>query len=497
MLQSLKRLTKHSAIYGIGHILTRSIGFLLLPIHTNALDPAQMGVASLLFSALGIFNVVFGYGMDVAFLRHFIMAEDKEKRQDIFSTAFLTLLGTGLLFSALLYAYPGPVSQAVFRSSQYTQLIQLGAGILLADVIVLLPFLVLRGLEKSIRFGILKFVNVAANLGMNLLFVVYLKQGVPGVFKANLIASAVSLLTVLPVILQWFRWRYSRAMLKELLKFGLPYIPSMLSVLIMDQISRFFLDRMIGKEATGIFSAAYKLGMFMALIVAAFRFAWHPFFLTTSKQKDAKQVFSRVLTYFVMVTGFLHLLVSFFIRDIISFSLFGFTIIGAEYGPGIPIVPIVMLAYIGYGVYVNFIVGIYIEKKTHVLPFITGVGALVSLSANYLLIPVMGIQGAAWSTCLAYTAMATTLYFYSQKLYAVTYEWQRILKLILVLVPLFILGTASQGPLLTLRRLVLLALFPVLLRLIGFFNVEEKLAIQRMIRRFFTRKAPHRENGNG
>jgi len=479
MLQSLKRLTKHSAIYGIGHILTRSIGFLLLPIHTNALDPAQMGVASLLFSALGILNVVFGYGMDVAFLRHFIMAETERKRREIFSTAFMTLISTGLLFAGLLYLQPAPMSIAIFRTANYSTLVQLGAGILLADVLVLLPFLVLRGLEQSVRFGVLKFVNVVANLSMNLLFVVYLKQGVVGVFKANLIASCISLLTVLPVIFKWLRFHYSRPMAKELLKFGLPYIPSMLSVLIMDQISRFFLDRMIGKEATGIFSAAYKLGMFMALIVAAFRFAWHPFFLTTSKQKDAKQIFSRVLTYFVLVTGFLHLAVSFFIDKIIAFSLFGFTIIGPKYAPGLPIVPVVMLAYIGYGVYVNFIVGIYIEKKTHVLPLITGVGALVSLSANYFLIPVLGIEGAAWSTCLAYSAMAGTLYFYSQKLYPIHYEWLRILKLIGVFVPVYSLGMGLS----MLWRILLLAAIPLLLYVIGFYRAEELNGVRNVFNR--------------
>jgi O-antigen/teichoic acid export membrane protein len=209
MLQSLKRLTKHSAIYGIGHILTRSIGFLLLPIHTNALNPADMGVASLLFSSLGILNVVFGYGMDVAFLRHFIVAETREKRQEIFSTAFVTLFSTGVLFAAFLYFVPQPLAKVIFRSSEYGLLIRLGAGILLADVLVLLPFLVLRGLEHSVRFGLLKFVNVAANLGMNLIFVVHLKQGVPGVFKANLLASAISLITVLPVIMSWLRFKYS------------------------------------------------------------------------------------------------------------------------------------------------------------------------------------------------------------------------------------------------------------------------------------------------
>ncbi|MCK5146431.1 oligosaccharide flippase family protein [bacterium] len=493
MLQSLKRLTKHSAIYGIGHILTRSIGFLLLPVHTNALNPAQMGIAALLFSSLGIMNIVFGYGMDVAFLRNFIVAETEGKRRQIFSTAFLTLFGTGLIFATFLFIFPAPLSKIIFRSTTYLQLIRLGAGILLCDVLVLLPFLVLRGLEKSTRFGILKFINVIANLGFNIYFVVYLNQGVVGIFKANLLSSAISLVTVLPVIIQWLRIRYSTSMLKELLRFGLPYIPSMLSVLIMDQISRFFLDRMVGTEATGIFSAAYKLGMFMALIVAAFRFAWHPFFLTTAKQEDAHAVFSRILTYFVLITGMFHLAVSFFIDNIISFTLFGYTIIGEKYSSGIPIVPIIMLAYICYGIYVNFIVGIYINKKTHILPFITGIGAIVSLSGNYFLIPILGIPGAAWSTFFAYTAMAMSLYFYSQKLYPVKYEWGRLVKIALIFIPIFFIGTMSEGPFLIIRRIILLPMSFVFLYFIGFFTPGEKKHMRNLQRRLMGIKQPPAE----
>jgi O-antigen/teichoic acid export membrane protein len=268
--------------------------------------------------------------------------------------------------------------------------------------------------------------------------------------------------------------------LKELLRFGLPYVPSGLAVLIMDLIGRFFLDRMLGKEPTGIFSAGYKLGMIMALVVAAFRFAWHPFFLSTSKEKNAQEVFGRVFTYFLLVTGGFFLLISFFIHEIVRFELFGKAIVGPAYAEGAVIVPVVMLAYIGYGVYANFVVGIYLKKKTAYLPFITGVGALISLLANRFLIPPLGIMGAAWAVLFAYTAMAVTLYLVSRRLYPIPYEGVRILKLILVAGLLFFIGTQTDMASSILVRTGLFILYIPLLWCIRFFQPDEIRSLKKL-----------------
>lgn len=483
MLQSIKRLTKHSAVYGIGHILSRFVGFLLLPIHTNYLLPEEYGTAALLFSSLAILNVIFSYGMDVAFLRFFILEDSKRNKQRIFSTAFLMILSTGICFSSVMIFYPTPLSQIIFRSGQHSILVRFAGGILLADALGLIPFLVLRGEERSTQFVFLKFLNIVTNLGLNILFVVVLRKGVKGIFLGNLIASVFTLGTLLPILFHWFRLKFRTDTLSELLRFGLPYIPSGLAVIIMDQIGRFFLDRMMGKEATGLFSASYKLGMFMALVVAAFRFAWHPFFLNISKEENAPQIFARVLTYFLTVTGFIFLVISTFIEEIIRLNIFGITIFGEEYSSGISIVPIILLAYIGYGVYVNFIVGIYLKKKTSILPLVTGVGALVSFGANFVLIPPFGIIGAAWATFLAYASMAAVLYRVSHRLYPIPYERDRIFKLFVIVAFLFFLLTTVLGDGSVLLRFCLLMLLFPLLWIIRFFNRDEMSAMRRFFQR--------------
>ena len=160
MLKSIKRLTRHSLVYGIGHILSRFLGFLLLPIHTHYLQPDVYAIAALLFSSLAILNIFFSYGMDVAFMRYFVLAEEREEKQRLFSTAFWMILCTGLVFALLLIVSPEFYSNLIFRTPNYPKLIQMAAGILFADALVLLPFLVLRAEEKSTQFIVFRSFNI-------------------------------------------------------------------------------------------------------------------------------------------------------------------------------------------------------------------------------------------------------------------------------------------------------------------------------------------------
>jgi len=483
VLQSIKRLTKHSAVYGIGHILSRSMGFLLLPIQTKYIPPDRYGIALMLISSLAILNVVFSYGMDVAFLRFFIMGKDKREQARIFSTAHWMIFSTGILFATLLFCFPEAFSRLILGNDHYGLLLRMSAGICFFDAIRLLPFLALRSEEKSMSYVALNSLNIIATLGLNLLFVVVMRKDVEGIFLANLIASAFTVVTTIPVFKRWLRFSFSREILTELLGFGLPYVPSGLAYVVMDQISRFFIARMINDAAAGIFSACYKLGMFMALVVAAFRFAWHPFFLSTLKQRDAPQVFARVLTYFLAVTGFFFLLVSVFLREIVHFRIGSFQLLDSRYVSGIGIVPIVLMCYILYGVYANFVVGIYLKKKTAWLVMFTGSGMLVTLAANWALIPRFGIIGSAWATFLGYVTMATGLYFANQRLYPIPYEFKRIIKLIFVFGLVFVAGVVlgkDWNPLIRLG--LILAALPLLMT-VHFFQPGEKAVFLRLIGR--------------
>ncbi|MBK6876330.1 MAG: polysaccharide biosynthesis C-terminal domain-containing protein [Ignavibacteria bacterium] len=146
--------------------------------------------------------------------------------------------------------------------------------------------------------------------------------------------------------------------------------------------------------------------------------------LITQKEKNAKEIFAKVLTAFVIVGSFIVLLLSVFITDIVKAELpFGFHLIGKDYWGGLDIVPIILFSYLFYGMYINFMAGIYIEKKTSYLSLIALIGAALNIAGIFLLYPVLGLQGVAVATLLSYVVMMASIYFVSNKFYPVKYEW--------------------------------------------------------------------------
>ena len=487
MRESLKRLTKHSVVYGISHIVTRSVGFLLLPLYTNTFERAEYGVAALIFTFLAIATIIYTMGVDSAFLRYYILDESAEKRRATFSTAFWTVLFLATGFSLFLLTGSAPIARWLLDSAAYRPLIMLSAGILFFDALNVLPFLVLRAEERSIHFAILKFANVVVNLALNIVLIVQLKHGIEGIFQANLVASASTFVLLLPVSLRRLSLSVSGKVLRDLLRFGIPYLPSTLAVVLMDVIDRFILKELAGFAVAGLYSAGYKLGTFMALFIAAFRFAWHPFFLSEVKKEGAKELFARVLTYLLLACFAVFLVLSFTIDDIVRLRIFGITIFGPRYWDSTVIVPTIMLAYIFFAAYLNFVIGIYTEKKSEYLPLVTGIGAAVNIAANYLLIPKFGMMGSAYATVLGYAAMASALYVVGQRLYPVPYEWKRVLHLSLAAGLVFWLERPFHHSWPFLARAGLVFLWPLILWVTGFFDRDEKQMLKAGLGRLLRR----------
>lgn len=328
----------------------------------------------------------------------------------------------------------------------------------------------------------MKFVNVIINVSLNVIFIVYLQKGVRGIFSANAWASAITFFLLIPVLIKQISFKFYWNDFKELLRFGLPYLPSTLAVVALDLVDRFILEKMAGLEVTGIYNAGYKLGTFMALFVTAFRFAWHPFFLSTSKQENAKEVFSKVLTYFTTIGAAIFLVISLFIDELVRLQLFGFTIFGSDYWDGTKIVPIILVSYLIYGMYVNFVVGIHLEKKTQYLPLITGAGAGVNILANIVLIPKFGMLGSAYATLLGYVVMTSMLYFFARRFYAIQYEFGRLFKVAVVVAVIFYFGYSFRGSWEMVIKFALLLGFPVLLFIAGLIERKEIDKLKGLLR---------------
>ncbi|MEJ5351259.1 MAG: polysaccharide biosynthesis C-terminal domain-containing protein [Melioribacteraceae bacterium] len=433
MFDKIKELTKDTVIYGISTIVGRFLNFLLVPFYTNVFSPAEVGIYSNIYAYIAFLNIIFIYGMDAAFMKYSSTAPDNKKKE-AYSTAFLCVTISSLFFSLILFLFRYPLVRLIEIPQNYFYLYYYLILIIFADTLAIVPFANLRLQRKSIRFTLIRLGNILLNIFLNLLLVLKFKMGIEAILIANLSASVFSLLLLSKDIIKNLVLKIEKEFLKPMLKFAIPYLPASIAATIVQVIDRPIVLALTNEETLGIYQANYKLGIFMMLIVQMFQFAWQPFLLTTAKEKNAKDIFSKVLTLFLIASSIVWLILSLFIEDVAKIKFYGnVSLIGYKFWGGLSIVPIILLAYLFNGMYVNFQAGLYIEEKTKYFPIVTGLGALVNVIVNVLLIPILGIMGAAIATLASYIVMASTLFMFSQKVYKINYEFQKISKILLLI----------------------------------------------------------------
>jgi len=432
MLDKLKQLTKDTAIYGISTMVARFITFLLVPFYTNIFNPDEYGIITNLYAFIGLMNIIYIYGMDAAYMK-FAASKENGEEKDIFSTPFISVALVGMVLGVIILLLYKKISMLLGIPDHFQHLILYLPLILLIDALAVIPFIKLRLERKAKTFGLFKILNIIITVLMNIVFIFLLRWDIEAVLISNLIASIVSLLLVFPSIRKSFHFSFNFLLMKRLLKFGLPYLPAGLASMIIQVIDRPIIEHLTNLRTLGIYQANYKLGIFMMLFVNMFQYAWQPFFLQEAKSENAKELFAKVLTYFTIAGSTMLVVFSLFIDNIVKFSFFGYSLIGSAYWVGLDIVPVVLFAYLFNGLYVIFTAGIFIKEKSIYVPLITGAGALVNILANLILIPTLGIMGAALATLASYFVMAAGLYFVNQKIYNIAYENWKMIKIFIVI----------------------------------------------------------------
>jgi O-antigen/teichoic acid export membrane protein len=460
MFDKLKELTKDTAIYGISTMVGRFLNFILVPLYTNIFPPADYGIIQLIYAYMAILNIVFIYGLDSAYLK-FASFKDIGDDKDNFSTPYISVFVSSLLISFLIIINSDIIGSSLRIPSEYTYLIYLAAIILFLDANIVIPFLKLRLDRRAKIFSFYRIINIAVNILMNIYLIIFLRWGIEAILISNLAASGVSLLLVSFTIIKNFRAKFHIPLFKRLFKFGIPFLPAGFAIMLIQVIDVPILEKLTDLGTVGIYKANYKLGIFMMLFVNMFQFAWQPFFLQNAKEPNAKEMFSKVLTYFTLVGSVILVVLSLFITDIAQIKFSGFSLIGSEYWAGLHIVPFILLAYLINGMHTIFSAGIYIEEKSIYVPVITGIGALINIAVNFLLIPVLSLTGAAIAALVSYIFIGLGYYYVAQKFFNVKYELKRIghifTAILLVGVVYYLLD--SMGNLQFYYKVILLILF--------------------------------------
>jgi len=487
MFNKLLRLGKETAIYGLSSILGRLMNFLLAPFYTNVLLTSENGIVAYVYAYIAFAYVVYCYGFEIAYMR-FVSSLEIGDREENFSTPFISLVVSSVTMSSIIHMSASSIAAWIKIPANDAVLIQYAAWILCFDTLSVVPFASLRMDQQPKTFAGLKLFNISMNVILNLVLILGFHMRAEAVLLANLVASIVTFIATFIVVRSKFRFSFSGSLFRELLKFGLPLIPSGLAGMALQIVDRPIVKALTNNSTLGIYQLNYRLGIAMMLIVGMFDYAWRPFFLTSAREPDAKTLFSKVFTYFVLIMLFVFLGVSFFVEDLVRIRVFGKYFFHPDYWVGVAIVPWILLGYVFNGAYVVFIAGAYLEKKTKFLPLITGLGALVNIGANLLLIPTMGIMGAALATLAAYAVMALTMYFASQRFYRLRYEWSKVAGIAFAAAIAFVgfeilhpVPMSGQGEIV---KLGLLALFLLLLPAFKVFNRNDLLLVKSTVQRY-------------
>jgi O-antigen/teichoic acid export membrane protein len=477
MFRQLVRLSKHSVIYGLGVAIGQLVGFFLIPVYTRYLTPADYGRLEIFQTTLSILGIIFVMGLTTALFRSYFNYDDEEKRKTVVGTAFLFLTGTSLVLLLILMALASDFSTLFFGSADYTFYFRVIFLTLFFNVGIVIAFSVFRAREESKKYAIFAVIQFLVTAVLSILFVVVLDKGVLGILEGGLIAAFLLYFILLRNTIKNAKPGLSIAELKEMLSFGLPLVPASLAAWIMTMADRYFLQFLSTSQELGLYSLGYKFGMIVqALIVGPFTLAWAPFLFSVAKEKNARDIYSSVLTYFALVAMAVALVLSVLSKEILE------VVAAPAFYGAYKVIPLIALSYALYGCYFIVAVGINLENKTKYLAFIVGAGAAVNLGLNYLLIPSYGMMGAAVATVISNLLLPIGSYLVSKRYYPIKYEWGRVGKIFLAagLVyagSLFIKNDSAA--IAGLLKLASLLGFPLLLFAFRFFKPEETQKVRQ------------------
>lgn len=436
-MSGLKSLFKQTFIYGLATVLPRMLSFLLVPLYTTEgvlSSVAEYGEVSVIFSYFVLFNVILAYGMETAFFRFF---NKEDNKNSVTSTAAISLVLTSIGFFILGILFKNQISNLIDIDVKYIKLV---IWILLLDALVIIPFAWLRANEKPMSYAIIKIFNVIINLGLNLFFLLALKSlatksfffesiympnfEISYIFIANLISSGVTLLLVIPFYTK-IKYTFDAALWKRMLKYAAPVLIAGVAFSINETFDRVLLDYLlpenIAKTEIGMYSACYKLALFMTLFATAYRLGIEPFFFSHAKTENPQKNYARILEFFVAFGSIILLAVVVF-ADVLKPII----VRSEDYWEAMWVVPIILLANFCLGIYHNLSVWYKITDRTKFGAYISVFGALLTLGLNFWLIPVISYKGSAIATLTAYASMMLLSYYFGRKYYPIPYNLKKI-----------------------------------------------------------------------
>jgi O-antigen/teichoic acid export membrane protein len=467
--QRLLELSRHSAVYGVGSLVSRFIAVLLLPVYTRFLSPADYGLIETLIALSAILTVLLAAGVKSAFFRFYF--DDEDKRRVIRTSFWFTMAsGTAGLVAGLALAEP--ISELLFDTSAHADLVRASFVGLWAHVNYEQMTSLFRVEQRSGAYLIATLINLTLTVGATLLLVVALDQGPLGVIVGNFTGTLLVYVGLLAYRREQLGFELDRPLLREMNRFGLPLVPSALFLWALNFSDRFFLVKLAGPREVGLYSIGVRMASAIILFLAAFRTAWPAFAYSIEDDREARRTYSFVLTYIVVITSWMALALGVLAPWLVRL------LTTEEFYSAERVVAPLAFAAAAFGAYIVVVIGIGRARRTRSNWLITGAAAALNVALNLILIPEYGMMGAAVATIGAYGTLFLAMAWKAQRIYPVPYQWRRVATAFATAIALTILGRTLDPPLAA--AIAIVAVYPLVLLPLGFYLPEERRRIRAL-----------------
>jgi len=440
MAGGIKSLFKDTAIYGVSSIVGRFLNWCLVPLYTVMFPAAEYGVVTYVYSIVALALIILTYGMETGFFR-FANHERYHDPMEVYSTSLISLAISSTLFLVLTLLFLEPVAR-VLECATHPSYIAMMAGAVALDAFTAIPFSYLRFCQRPVRFATLKLVNIGLNIGLNLFWILlcpWLWSRYPGavewcydpdfgigyIFLANLVASAVMLLMLIPE-LRGFRWRFNTGLWREMLVYSWPLLVLGVAGIMNQTIDKIlfpvlFPDKSVAMAQLGIYGANYKIAIVMVMFIQAFRFAYEPFIFARGKAsgENRMQSYRDAMRYFVIFAMVIFLGVMYYL-DILKYF------ISPKYFSGLKVVPVIMIAEFFFGVFFNLSLWYKLTDRTVWGMWFSLLGLVITVLLNIVLVPRMGYMGCALAALACYAVMMVASWAVGRKVYPIGYNVGRL-----------------------------------------------------------------------
>lgn len=471
MFEYFKKFFKHTTIYAIGNIISRVGAFLLLPLYTRYLSPAEYGTLEIFYVTSAVLQTFLGMMIAHAALRFYFEYDKEEDRKQVISTAFIALFIFSLPLLLLLSKYSQFFSSILFKSTAYSGFFRLVFVIIFLELTKEITLAFLRAKERSLLFISISSFQLLIQVSLNIYMLTHLKNGVYGILLGNLTSIFIAWVILSSITLRYCGINFHFPKLKAMMRYSYPFVLATFGAIVINSADRFFLKAYSTLSVIGLYALGFRFGMVIrTLLIEPFNNSFGPFRFSIMKNNDAKEFYSRTLTYFLFIVMFLSLIISIFSRDILV------VMSASSFWDAYKVVPIIILSIILGGIANIFQTGIFLMKRTKYIFYITTVAGILTLILNWLLIPKFNMYGAAMAyfLCSLFACLAT--YYISQKLYPIRYEFNRIFKILWSALSIYICSLLIVGDnivLIIFLKFILIMCFPFILKILKFYEKEE------------------------